>query len=170
MYAERPWAGARPAGKRAATVPPLVSRALPVVGHAPEFLRDQPGLLERGHAEHGQVFRLRLGIRPAVFLLGPDLARWAFRETDHGLEIGPSLAFTRRLFGPDFYFLAAREEYLHQREIMLPLFRGRIMASYFAPIMLRRAMRPLEVAGFAIPAGAGRPPARIRRRIAPLPR
>ena len=128
---EPPRAGARPAGERGGTVPPLVSGALPVAGHALEFLRDQRGLLERGHAEHGQVFRLRLGIRPAVFLLGPDLARWAFRETDHGIEIGPSLAFTRRLFGPDFYFLAPREEYLHQREIMLPLFRGRIMASYF---------------------------------------
>ena len=46
-------------------MPPLVSGALPVVGHGPEFLRDQRGLLERGHAEHGQVFRLQLGIRPA---------------------------------------------------------------------------------------------------------
>ncbi|HEX4832917.1 MAG TPA: hypothetical protein VH478_17690, partial [Trebonia sp.] len=87
-----------------------MSRALPLAGHVPEFLRDQQGLLERGHAEHGEVFRLRLGPRPAVFLLGPDLARWAFRETDDGIEIGPSVAFTRRLFGPDFYFLAPRAE------------------------------------------------------------
>jgi sterol 14alpha-demethylase len=121
--------GTRPAGPLG-TAPPLVSGALPVIGHAPQFLRDQLGLLERGYVEHGEIFRLRLGVRPAVFLLGPDLARWVFRETDHGLDIGPSLAFTRHLFGPDFYFLAPREEYLHQREIMLPLFRGRMMTSY----------------------------------------
>jgi sterol 14alpha-demethylase len=113
-----------------ASAVPLVSGALPLVGHAPEFLRDQGQLLERGHAEHGQIFRLRLGLRPAVFLIGPELARWAFRETDHALSIGPSLAFTRHLFGADFYFLAERDEYLHQREIMLPLFRSQMMTSY----------------------------------------
>ena len=54
--------------------PPLVSGALPLLGHAPAFLRDQLRLLERGYAQHGEVFRLRLGRRPAVFLLGPERA------------------------------------------------------------------------------------------------
>jgi len=111
-----------------------VSGALPVVGHAPEFLRDQLGLLQRGYAEHGEIFRLRLGTRPAVFLTGSDLIRWAFRETGAGIEIGPALAFTRHLFGPDFYFLAPREEYLRQREVMLPLFQAKMMASYLSVV------------------------------------
>jgi hypothetical protein len=50
-----------------ASIVPLASGALPLVGHAPEFLRDQRRLLERGYTEHGPVFRLRLGLRPAVF-------------------------------------------------------------------------------------------------------
>jgi sterol 14-demethylase len=83
-----------------------VSGALPLVGHAPQFLRDQLRLLERGYQEHGEIFRLRLGRRPAIFLVGPERARWVFKQTDdQTLSIGPSLAFTRRLFGPDFYFL-----------------------------------------------------------------
>jgi hypothetical protein len=46
------------------TVPPLVSRSLPLVGHAPHFLRDQLWLLERGYQEHAEVFRLRLRPHP----------------------------------------------------------------------------------------------------------
>lgn len=122
------------------TVPPLVSGSLPLVGHGPHFLRDQLRLLERGYQEHGEVFRLRLrpGRRPAIVLLGSDRARWVFKATDdHSLSIGPSLAFTRRLFGADFYFLAPPDEYQHQREILLPLFRAGMAASYLA-IMERR--------------------------------
>jgi sterol 14alpha-demethylase len=117
------------------TAPPLISGSLPLVGHAPHFLRDQLQLLERGYQEHGEVFRLRLrpGRRPAIVLLGPDRARWVFKATDdHSLSIGPSLAFTRRLFGPDFYFLAPPDEYQHQREILLPLFRAGMGASHMA--------------------------------------
>jgi len=120
------------------TLPPLVSGALPLVGHAAQFLRDQLRLLERGYAEHGDIFRLRLGRRLAVVMVGPELAHWVFKHTDDlDLSIGPSLAFTRRLFGPDFYFLAEPEEYQHQRETLLPLFRGKMMLSYLT-MMERR--------------------------------
>ena len=115
------------------TMPPLVSGALPLVGHAPQFLRDQLRLIERGYQEHGEIFRLRLGRRPAIFLVGPERARWVFKQTDdQTLSIGPSLAFTGRLFGPDFYFLAEPEEYQHQRETLLPLVRARMAAGYLA--------------------------------------
>jgi sterol 14alpha-demethylase len=129
-----------PSADKPRQLPPMVSGALPVVGHAPRFLRDQLQLLERGYAEHGEVFRLRLrpGRRPAIFMLGPERARWVFKHTDDlDLSIGPSLAFTRRLFGSDFYFLAEPEEYQHQRETLLPLFRGKMMLSYLT-MMERR--------------------------------
>jgi len=120
-----------------ATLAPQVSGALPVVGHALQFLRDQRRLLERGWAEHGEVFRLRLGRRPAVVLLGPELARWVFKETGHSLLIGPSIAFTIELFGPGYYYLAEPDEYQHQRQIVLPLFRGKMAAEHLA-VMERR--------------------------------
>jgi sterol 14-demethylase len=118
-------------------LPPLVSGGLPLVGHAPQFLRDELRLLERGYREHGDIFRLRLGPRPAIIMAGPQHAHWVFQETDHRLAIGPSLAFTRRLFGPDFYFLAETQEYQHQRETLLPLFRARMTGGHLA-IMERR--------------------------------
>jgi sterol 14alpha-demethylase len=122
---ERP--GTRP-------LPPLVSGALPLVGHAVAFLADTSRLLERGYAEHGDVFRLRLRPgRPAVIMLGPEWAKWVFKKTDdHSLAIGPSLDFTRWLLGTDFYFLAEPVEYTHQRETLLPLFRNQMAAGHLA--------------------------------------
>jgi len=121
------------ASARSGTLPPLVSGALPLVGHATQFLRDQLQLLERGYREHGEIFRLRLGRRPAIIMVGPELARWVFKHTDdRTLSIGPSLAFTIRLFGPDFYFLAPPEEYQHQRETLLPLFRAHMAGGHLA--------------------------------------
>jgi sterol 14-demethylase len=118
---------------RTGTLPPLVSGALPLVGHATQFLRDELQLLERGYREYGEIFRLRLGRRPAIAMVGPELARWVFKHTDdHTLSIGPSLAFTIRLFGPDFYFLAPPEEYQHQRETLLPLFRAHMAGGHLA--------------------------------------
>ncbi len=125
----------RPRGEGRRALPPMVSGAQPLVGHGPQFLRDELRLLERGYREHGEVFRLRLrpGRRPAIVLLGPERARWVFKLTDdHSLAIGPSLAFTRRLFGPDFYYLAEPAEYQHQRETLLPLFRARMIAAHLA--------------------------------------
>jgi sterol 14-demethylase len=120
-----------------AELPPFASGALPVIGHALGFLRDHRRLLVRGYAEHGEIFRLRLGRRSAVFLLGPELARWYFKETDHSLMIGPSLDFTADLFGPDLYYLADPDEYERQREIGLQLFRAKMAAAHLA-IMERR--------------------------------
>jgi len=118
-------------------LPPLVSGARPLVGHGAQFLSNQLRLLERGYAEHGEIFRLRLGRRPAIVMVGPERAKWVFKHTDdHTLSIGPSLAFTQYLFGPDFYFLAPPPEYLHQRETLLPLFRAH-MAAFHLAIMER---------------------------------
>ncbi len=122
-----------PAAPRRAGLPPLVSGAWPLVGHAAQFLSNQLRLLERGYAEHGEVFRLRLGRRPAIVMVGPERAKWVFKHTDDlTLSIGPSLAFTQYLFGPDFYFLAPPPEYLHQRETLLPLFRAHMAAAHLA--------------------------------------
>jgi len=122
-----------PAAPSRGALPPLVSGAWPLVGHAAQFLSNQLRLLERGYDEHGEIFRLRLGLRPAIVMVGPERAKWVFKHTDdHTLSIGPSLAFTQYLFGPDFYFLAPPPEYQHQRETLLPLFRAHMAASHLA--------------------------------------
>src|SRR5436190_6965899 len=86
-------------------MPPVVSGALPVLGHVPAFLRDPVAVLERGHREHGLLYTLRLGNRPAVVMLGPEHNRFFFAETDQRLSIRAAYPFFMRMFDADFYFL-----------------------------------------------------------------
>jgi sterol 14-demethylase len=110
--------------------PPLASGSLPLLGHALEFLREPLAVLERGRDEHGPIFSLRLAGRPAVVLLGPAYSRFFFAETDRRLSIRGALPFFTRMFDPGFYVFAETEEYLRQRQLVLPRFRGRQMQAY----------------------------------------
>jgi sterol 14alpha-demethylase len=111
-------------------LPPVVSGALPVVGHTVEFLRDPVALIERGRREHGLLWSLRLGGKPAVVMLGPDNSRFFFSETDQRLSIQTAYPFFVRMFDPAFYFFAGPDEYLRQRSLVLPRFQGRQLATY----------------------------------------
>jgi sterol 14-demethylase len=111
-------------------LPPFVSGARPVVGHAVEFLNHPVPLLERGRAEHGLSFSLRFGRQPAVVLLGEEGSRLVFAETDRRLSMRAAYPYFMRMFDPDFYFMADVEEYRRQREIVLPRFQSRQLAGY----------------------------------------
>lgn len=110
--------------------PPTVSGRIPVIGHALQFLRDPIPLLERGYQEHGSVFSLELGNKPAVVLLGPDNNRFFFTQTDKLLSIREGYPFFIKMFHERFYFFAEFEEYLEQRAIILPRFQGQQMNQY----------------------------------------
>ncbi|MFI7123179.1 cytochrome P450 [Amycolatopsis sp. NPDC049868] len=110
--------------------PPRLVGALPLVGHALEFLRDPTALLTRGQLAHGNVYSLRLGRRDAVVLLGPEHSRFVFTETDRRLSFKDAYPFVMRMFDPEFYFFADDEEYQRQRSIVLPRFQGRQLDDY----------------------------------------
>ena len=60
--------------------PPVVSGALPIVGHIPQFVKDRGGLLKRGFEEQGEIFSIRLP-KPVAVVAGapnPDNARAFF--------------------------------------------------------------------------------------------
>jgi sterol 14-demethylase len=94
------------------------------------MLRDPVALLERGHREHGDVFALKLGPKPAVVLLGPEHHRFFFSETDKRLSIQSAYPYFVRMFDRSFYFFGGAEEYERQRALVLPRFQGRQLASY----------------------------------------
>ena len=85
-------------------VPPFVSGALPVLGHAAEFLRNPEVLLARGQSEHGDIFSLRLPGRCAVIMGGLQHSKFIFTETDHGLSIREAYPFFRHMFSAEAYF------------------------------------------------------------------
>lgn len=110
--------------------PPLVSGALPVLGHIPEFMRDPVALLERGHREQGNVYALRIGRQPAIVLLGGEHNRFFFSETDKRLSIRSAYPFFVRMFDSQFYFFGGPDEYQRQRALVLPRFQGRQLGGY----------------------------------------
>jgi sterol 14alpha-demethylase len=119
------------AGTHLKGLPPRVSGALPVLGHVIEFVRSPTDMIQRGHGELGDVFSFRLPGRDAVVILGTARSRFLFSETDKLLSIGSAYPFFRRMFAPDFYFLAEdHDEYKRQQEIVLPRFQGRQLDSY----------------------------------------
>jgi sterol 14-demethylase len=113
-------------------VPPFVSGARPLLGHAVEFLKSPETLLERGLAEHGRIFSLRLPGRAAVVMLGPEHSKFFFAETDKRLSIRSAYPFFFHMFGKETYFLAEPDEYQRQREIVLPRFQSRQMDHHLA--------------------------------------
>jgi sterol 14alpha-demethylase len=113
-----------------APLPPFVSGARPLLGHAAEFLKSPETLLDRGLSEHGKIFSLRLPGRPAIVLIGQEHSSFLFAETDKRLSIRRGYPFYRHMFAADIYFLAEWEEYQRQREILLPRFQGGQLDGY----------------------------------------
>jgi sterol 14-demethylase len=125
---------------------PVVSGARPVLGHAVELVKDPLGLLMRGHREHGAAFQLRLPLKQATVLLGPEHNKLVFAETDAKLSIRAAYPFFLRMFSPDFYFFAPYEEYRSQRQVVLPRFQGPQLDAYVA-VMEAEAERFMDGLG-----------------------
>ncbi|MCW2542427.1 MAG: cyp51 [Frankiales bacterium] len=87
-------------------------------------------LLDRAVAEGKTAFTLRLGTRKAIVLMGEQHHRFVFAETDKNLSISAAYGFLARMYDPDWYVVAEPEEYLRQREVMLPRFGNRQVAGY----------------------------------------
>ncbi len=109
--------------------PPLVSGALPVLGHAAEFQRNRPGLIRRGFEEHGGVFAIKLANQNVAVVIGPEHQKMFFMETDGRLSIQEPYQFLRAMFG-EVLFLAPHDEYLRQRPLVQELFKREKMLHY----------------------------------------
>lgn len=113
-----------------ASAPPVVSGALPVVGHIPAFMRDRGKLFQRGYEEHGQVFSLKLP-NPVAVVAGSDLNRWFYGETDRTLNISKPYEFLKAAVG-EVLFTASKELYEEQRPLLKVIFSNERMAGYVA--------------------------------------
>ncbi len=111
------------------TTPPLVSGALPGLGHALEFQRNRSGLVKRGFAEHGAVFAIKLASQHVAIVIGPEHQKKFFMETDKALNIQEPYRFLRPMFG-DVLFLASPEDYKSQRPLVQELFKREKMLHY----------------------------------------
>lgn len=110
-------------------IPPMVSGALPVLGHALEFRSDRTALVRRGFEEHGKIFGIKLANQNVAILVGPEYHRTFFMETDKALNIEEPYHFLTATFG-EVLFLAPHEVYLDQRPLVMEAFRREKMLHY----------------------------------------
>lgn len=119
---------------------------LPLLGNALEFRKDANGLFARGHQQHGSIFTIHLGPRPAAVVIGPEHNRFVLEQTDKKFTMQEGYRFLIPMFGEQLFFVAGHEDYLEQKRMMLPAFRGRMMASY-VEIMQAETERWMEELG-----------------------
>ncbi len=110
-----------------AVIEPLGPPALPLLGHAPAFLRDKLGFLERCAAKYGDVVRLDIG--GATYLLtSPDDIKHVLLSNATNYEKTARLtgARGRRFFGNGLV-TAAGAAHLRHRRMLQPLFHHAVV-------------------------------------------
>ena len=109
--------------------PPVVSGALPLVGHTPEFRRNRKKLLWRGYQEHGDIFTLKFGPKSAVVVSGAVYNKTFYNETDVSLNLRDAYKFLEAALG-NVILTAGKEDYYNQRPVLQELFRREHMQFY----------------------------------------
>jgi cytochrome P450 len=113
---------------------------LPLVGHAPAFLRDKLGFLSRCAAEYGDVVRLDIG-GPTYLVSGPDDIKHVLVSNSDNYEKTPRLtgARGRRFFGSGLV-TAIGPAHLRQRRMLQPVFH-RSVIEQFASVVADEAAK-----------------------------
>jgi cytochrome P450 len=102
-------------------------RALPLLGHAPAFLRDKLGFLARSAAEYGDVVRLQIGGR-TYLLTDPDDIKYVLVSNSDNYEKTLRLRGARgRAFFGNGLVTAAGAAHLRQRRMLQPVFHREVI-------------------------------------------
>src|SRR5687767_2823856 len=111
-------------------VPPKVSGALPVVGHAVEFIRDCLGLLWRAYQEQGPVAKLRVFNKDIVLMTGPKPSEAMFRAPDEILSPSEAYKMMVPVFGKDIVYDAPPARMHEQLGMLRPALQDKRMRTY----------------------------------------
>lgn len=117
----------------ASELPPPAPAALPVLGHAPAFVRDPLSVVRAGQRAHGTVFSLNLGPKRAAVVVGAEESRTALAAPERTLAVAPVYQWLRPMFGAVMQ-AADHADYLVQRAALLPVFRGRQVTDHTAAV------------------------------------
>ncbi|MFK7800814.1 MAG: cytochrome P450 [Anaerolineae bacterium] len=109
--------------------PPLVSKALPLLGHALEFSRNPERLMRRGKQMHGDMFTIQLLNKHAVVVNGSELNKFFYLQTDKKLNINDAYGMLEAAFG-QVLFIASNEDYENQRPLLNYVFSREKMSGY----------------------------------------
>lgn len=112
-----------------APTPPMLSGGLPFIGHAAEMIRNRERLFKRGHAEHGNLFAIKLGPLNTLVVAGAEYNRLFYTETDSTLNMQDGYGFLKEAFG-EVLFTASKEAYYNQRPALQEVFKRERMIGY----------------------------------------
>jgi sterol 14-demethylase len=115
--------------------PNYVSGGMPLIGHTLEFRKDLSRLDKRGHAEHGDVFAMKLMNQKMAVVTGADLNKVFYLETDKTLNITDVYSFLKASFG-EVLFIAPHDEYMNQRPILQAIFSRAKMGEYLQAMQI----------------------------------
>lgn len=110
--------------KQEAVTPPLVSGSLPFIGHALEFMKDPHKVIRRGYEEHGLFFSLKLGMKKAHVLLGPENHQFFFKETDGVFSMRRGYETLLKMFDSKLFTFAHITEANEQMKVIMPLLKN----------------------------------------------
>jgi cyclooctat-9-en-7-ol 5-monooxygenase len=129
--------GGRPTAPRAARVSPapVVPRALPVLGHTLELLRDPIGTLQRARSV-GDVAQVRLGPFSALAVNSPELIRRLLVGQVKDFNRGRLMSKAAEYLGEGVLF-SDGAFHMRQRRLAQQAFHGTRMASYTATMSER---------------------------------
>jgi sterol 14alpha-demethylase len=127
---------------------PTISGGLPLLGHAADFFRSPVDLLRRGYRENGHIYGFSILNRRFVVIIGPELQKNFFRETDKTLDLRRSMPFFHAMFSKQFYSFAPWDEYMRQRGIIMPRFKGEQLRGY-VPIIAEETQKLMDRLGAA---------------------
>jgi sterol 14-demethylase len=100
---------------------------LPLLGNLREYRRDHVDVFWRAYREHGPVFSIRLGPRPAAVLIGPERHRFFFEQADKALSLPEVYRFVIPMFGPVLNAATERAVRKKQLQLLHSAFRGERM-------------------------------------------
>ncbi len=109
---------------------PLMSGALPGVGHLMEFRKDPVAMLARGYEENGELFKFRLGPKNFVLFSGPDAHDVYFKTPEEQLNAKVVYKFTVPIFGPGVAYDASPEIMAEQLAFLFPALKDAPMRRY----------------------------------------
>jgi sterol 14-demethylase len=121
---------APPARTPSHRLPPAVSGAVPIVGHAVEFIRDCLGLLWRAYQEQGEVAKLRVFNKDIVLMTGPRASEAMFRAPDEVLSPNEAYKMMVPVFGKDVVYDASPERMGEQLGMLRPALQDKRMRTY----------------------------------------
>jgi cytochrome P450 len=126
------------------TTLPRGPKGRPLLGHLPEFQRDQLGFYARCAREYGDLVPVRFGRNPAILVFHPDAIEEVLVTRNRDFVKSPGVRLLRGLLG-DGLLLSEGDLWLRQRRLVQPAFHRQRIAGY-GDVMAAHAAR--RVAGW----------------------